>query len=44
MTGRIVRGIGGLYTVREDESEKEFVLRARGKLRRQHMTPMRWGC
>lgn len=40
MTGRIVRGIGGLYTVREDESEKEFVLRARGKLRRQHMTPM----
>ncbi len=40
MTGRIVRGIGGLYTVRDEEIGQEFVLRARGKLRREHKTPM----
>lgn len=40
MTGRIVRGIGGLYTVRGDENANEYVLRARGKLRRQKTTPM----
>ena len=40
MTGRIVRGVGGLYTVRDEETEQEFVLRARGRLRRERKTPM----
>jgi len=39
MEGRIVRGMGGLYTVR-DEYGTEYVLRAKGKFRRLQLTPL----
>lgn len=37
--GWIIRGRGGLYTVRSQEGA-EFVLRAKGKFRRQQITPL----
>ena len=37
--GTIVRGRGGFYTVR-DQSGSEFVLRAKKKFRRQHISPL----
>lgn len=39
MTGRIVRGVGGLYTVRGGDGT-ECVLRARGRFRREGVTPL----
>ncbi len=39
MNGRIVRGVGGLYTVR-DTGGAEYVLRARGRFRREGVTPL----
>ncbi len=39
MQGRIVLGLGGLYTVR-DTTGAEYVLRAKGKFRRLQMTPL----
>ncbi len=39
MEGRIVRGLGGFYTVRDTEGE-EYVLRAKGKFRRLQLTPL----
>ncbi len=39
MTGRIIRGVGGLYTVR-DADGREYVLRARGRFRREGLTPL----
>lgn len=39
MLGRIVRGIGGLYTVRDGDGA-EYILRARGRFRREHKTPL----
>ncbi len=39
MEGRIVLGLGGLYTVR-DRSGTEYVLRAKGKFRRLKLTPL----
>lgn len=38
-TGVIVKGVGGLYYARDDEGETH-VLRAKGKFRKQHVTPM----
>ena len=37
--GRLIRGIGGFYTV-VDESGMEYVLRARGRFRREKLTPL----
>lgn len=37
--GRIVRGVGGLYAVR-DALGMEYVLRARGRFRREGLTPL----
>ncbi len=37
--GTLVRGMGGLYTVRTDEG-REYILRAKKKFRRQHITPL----
>ena len=37
--GVIVKGIGGFYYARNDEGEV-FTLRARGKFRKQHLTPL----
>lgn len=37
--GTIVRGMGGLYTAR-DENGEEYVLRAKKKFRRMHMSPL----
>ncbi len=37
--GTLVRGMGGLYTVRTASGE-EYVLRAKKKFRREHMTPL----
>lgn len=37
--GRILRGVGGLYTVRAEDGEA-YVLRARGRFRREGMTPL----
>ncbi len=37
--GTLVRGMGGLYTVRTDDG-REYVLRARKKFRREHLTPL----
>lgn len=39
MEGQIVKGIGGFYTV-SDEQGRHYTLRAQAKLRRQHLTPM----
>ena len=39
MEGRIVLGIGGLYTVRDAEGA-EYVLRAKGKFRRMKLIPL----
>ena len=39
MEGRIVQGLGGLYTVRDAEGA-EYVLRAKGKFRRMKLTPL----
>ena len=39
MEGVIVRGRGGFYTVRDGEG-REFVLRAKKKFRRQHISPL----
>lgn len=39
MRGRIVRGVGGFYTVRNAQGE-EYVLRARGRFRRERKTPL----
>jgi ribosome biogenesis GTPase len=39
MTGRLVRGVGGLYTVR-DGAGQAYVLRARGRFRREKITPL----
>jgi ribosome biogenesis GTPase len=39
MEGRIVTGLGGLYTVR-DAQGTEYVLRAKGKFRRLKLTPL----
>ena len=39
MEGVIVRGRGGFYTVRDGEGQ-EFVLRAKKKFRRQHISPL----
>lgn len=38
-TGRIVRGIGGFYTVRTPDGA-EYTLRARGRFRREAVTPL----
>jgi len=38
MTGRIIQGIGGFYTVLSDSDL--YVLRPRGRLRREKVTPM----
>jgi len=39
MTGRVLRGVGGLYTVRGEDG-REYVLRARGRFRREGLAPM----
>lgn len=39
MQGTLIRGMGGLYTVR-GEDKAEYVLRAKKKFRRQHMSPL----
>ncbi len=39
MRGRIVRGVGGLYTVRGEDGQA-YVLRARGRFRREGVTPL----
>lgn len=39
MEGRIIQGLGGLYTVR-DEVGTKYVLRAKGKFRRMKLTPL----
>lgn len=39
MTGTIMKGMGGLYTV-QDEDGRQYVLRARGRFRREGQTPM----
>ena len=39
MQGRIIRGIGGFYFVR-DAQGAEYTLRARGRFRREHKTPL----
>lgn len=38
--GRILRGVGGLYTVLGDDDRQEYVLRARGRFRREGITPL----
>ena len=40
MKGIITRGVGGLYYVRGNEDDKEYVLRARGIFRKRHVTPL----
>ncbi|MEG0767551.1 MAG: ribosome small subunit-dependent GTPase A [Clostridia bacterium] len=40
MTGTIIRGMGGLYYVRGDDDSVCYVLRARGRLRHEHATPL----
>lgn len=40
MKGIITRGVGGLYYVRANEDEREYVLRARGIFRKRHVTPL----
>ena len=37
--GRIIRGMGGLYTAK-DAAGEEYVLRAKKKFRRMHLTPL----
>lgn len=39
LKGFIVKGMGGLYTVR-DEHGQEYILRCKGKFRRIHMSPL----
>jgi len=39
MRGRIIRGVGGLYTVRGEDGQAH-VLRARGRFRREGLTPL----
>lgn len=39
MNGTIIRGMGGLYTVR-DKNGQEYVLRAKKKFRRMHISPL----
>ena len=39
MQGRIIRGIGGFYYVR-DAQGAEYTLRARGRFRKEHKTPL----
>ena len=39
LEGILIRGQGGIYTVRQ-ESGEEYTLRAKKKFRRQHMTPL----
>lgn len=38
--GRILRGVGGLYTIRGETTRTDYVLRARGRFRREGMTPL----
>ncbi len=38
-TGTIIKGVGGLYTVKTDEGET-FVLRCKGKFRKLHLSPL----
>lgn len=38
--GRLLRGVGGLYTVQDAADGAEYVLRARGRFRREGMTPL----
>lgn len=38
--GRLLRGVGGLYTAQDDADGAEYVLRARGRFRREGMTPL----
>ncbi len=41
LKGKIIKGVGGLYTVRTDsDSSKEIRCRARGSFRHEHMTPL----
>ena len=37
--GRILRGVGGLYTVRGEDTQ-EYVLRAKGRFRKEGLTPL----
>lgn len=39
MNGRIIRGVGGLYTIKDDEGN-QYTLRAKGRFRREGMTPL----
>lgn len=39
MHGQILRGVGGLYTVRAEDGER-YVLRARGRFRRERISPL----
>lgn len=39
LDGRLVRGVGGLYTAR-DVAGREYTLRARGRFRREGITPL----
>lgn len=39
-TGKIIKGIGGLYTVRLDDGSGDIQCRARGSFRHSHMTPL----
>ncbi|MDR1570788.1 MAG: ribosome small subunit-dependent GTPase A [Oscillospiraceae bacterium] len=39
MLGTLIRGVGGMYTAVGDDGA-EYTLRARGKLRHEHITPM----
>lgn len=38
--GRIVEGRGGFYTVREDEEKTEYILRAKGRFRKEKIKPL----
>lgn len=40
MTGTIVRGVGGFYYVREDETAQVYALRAKGIFRKRKQTPL----
>lgn len=40
LRGRILRGVGGLYTIRDEKTGADYVLRARGRFRREGMTPL----
>ncbi|MBQ3079604.1 MAG: ribosome small subunit-dependent GTPase A [Clostridia bacterium] len=40
MTGIILQGIGGFYTVMDDETGERYQLRAQAKIRRERLTPL----